>query len=204
MRFESSAKTVLVPTKIVNGNFYYLQGGELPKFRDGTIIDLIVPKDAIEDKTFLNKLESNDTAELLPKGLTVYASVSSSGIPQDLRDAACSMSFLLKGRIDTLVASLVPNTLFVEIMLEGPLSLQLRGTKHGRLKLVKCWIPSLNKEARSLNHAYFLISDKFEPQRYSHVGNVFQQIWYINSDKQFFPLEKLRTDVEERYEATLH
>lgn len=128
--------------------------------------------------------------------------MSSTKIPDRLKKAAYSIDTLLNGKVDQVTGSLIQNTLFVEVNLQEPLSLQLRGTKHGRLKPVKCSIPSLSKEADSLNQAFYLISSDFEPGRKSHVGNAFQQFWIINPGKQPFHLEELRMENEAKKEKT--
>ena len=56
------------------------------------------------------------------------------------------------------------------------LRLTLRGTKKPQLLSVKCDIPALGKVANSLNHAYSLISEAYEIERISHIGNVFETV----------------------------
>ncbi len=193
-------KTVVIPTKVVSGKFQYFYGGPLPKLRDGTIFDLVVPEQAIEDKTFLGVIENSHFEELLSKDKTIYAAVSSSQVPTNLRDSAFSMGSL---NLDPVIASFFNDARFVKIVLDEPLYLQLRGTKQGRLKPVKCTIPDLNEKAISLNHAYRLVSEAFEPQRISHVGNVFQKMLFIDSNKRCFLLDDLRSDFEAKYEHSL-
>ena len=56
-------------------------------------------------------------------------------------------------------------------------------------------ISIIGKEARSLNHAYSLISTKHEPRRLSHTGNVFKEITYLDVKKdKWLPLENLRKE----------
>lgn len=179
---DSSKKTVLIPTRVVNGELKFFYKGRLPEFMEGTIIDLIVPRFAIKDQEFIEKLESQEFKEILQKNDKLYAAVSSTKIPEPLKKAAYSMETLINRKMDPLTMSLIQNTLFVEVNLQEPVWLQLRGTKHGRLKPVNCSIPSLNKEADSLNQAYYLISSEFEPWRKSHVGNAFQRFWIINPE----------------------
>lgn len=203
MRFDRYDKTVVIPAKYVNGKFQYFYGGYLPEFQDGTIIDLVVPEYAIKDTDFLKVLNTGHSEVLLPKGETIYAAVSSRQIPERLRNLSLSIKSLIQGSVSTVIASLFPDSLFVEILLDEPLYLELRGTKHGRLKPVKCSIPSLKKEARSLNHAYYLISEIFEPDRISHAGSVFQKMMYIDSRTHCSTLDDLRNDLEARYEHIL-
>ena len=78
-------------------------------------------------------------------------------------------------------------------LLGGSLGIGLKGSKLGRLGPVKCIIPSLKEpRAESLNHAYRLVSEAFEPERISHAGNVFKKVVYVDLDGNCRSLEDLR------------
>lgn len=47
-------------------------------------------------------------------------------------------------------------------------------------------------EARSLNHAMTLISEQLEPWRISHTGNVYQRVYYEETNGWWYPLDWLR------------
>ena len=49
------------------------------------------------------------------------------------------------------------------------------GSERAKLSECRCGIFLLQKEARSLNHAFTLLSEHFETERLSHTGNVFRQ-----------------------------
>jgi hypothetical protein len=199
MQHDRFEKMVVIPTRIVNGTFRYFNGGPFPKLKEGTKLKVVVSELAIENIEFLKILEAGHKEDLLPKNASIYAAVSLAHIPQALEDSALSGHLLIPGGIPSF-----PDTRFVEIVLEEPLFLYLRGTKLGRLSPVKCRIPSLKKEALSLNHAFRLISEEFEPHRISHGGNVFQRMLYIYPDKQYYTLEDLRDNLEKKYQDGLH
>ena len=205
MRLNRDDKTVVIPVKWVKGEFQYFYSGKMPKLREGTIGDLVVPAEAVDDKEFLSQLSrAHDSQDLLPRDTTVYAAVSTQRIPKDLADIAKSGSSLFRGRLSSVTAAQFQDYLFVEIVLEEPLWIQLRGTKSGRLKPAKCRIPSLNMKAQSLNHAYQLISEAFEPQRMSHTGNVFDKILVAHPDgSDGVTLDSLRSTREARHASTL-
>jgi hypothetical protein len=48
----------------------------------------------------------------------------------------------------------------------------------------------------SLNHAYTLLSERIEPDRRSHTGNIYKLVFYKESDNNWYPLEKLRKPSE--------
>ena len=91
---------------------------------------------------------------------------------------------------------------FVSVKLIDALQLQLRGTKLGNLRPAKCRIDSIDKEAVSLNHAYRLISESFEPWRIAHSGNVFQKCFHLRG-QNLLSLGRLRDEKEAEAEKYL-
>jgi hypothetical protein len=80
-----------------------------------------------------------------------------------------------------------------EIILDEPLELTFRGTKKPVLKDCRCTLPSLKAKARSLNEAYTKLSEKYEPHRRGHGGNVFQKVLYLPPGQHNWqPLDELR------------
>ena len=196
-------KNMVIPIIVVKGEFYYFYGGRLPIPPDGTMCDLIVPAYAIKDKDFLEKLEAGHVEELLPVGAHIFTAISSRQLASDLSKSTFSAEQLAQrfgGSIaKDVYGSLIANnldSLFVEVILEEPLMLELRGTKHGRLRRVRCVIPELNEKASSLNHAYRLISEHFEPDRISHAGNVFRKMVHLDEG-----VCDLLDELRDRFEA---
>jgi hypothetical protein len=113
----------------------------------------------ISDHRIRDLLLAERTFPLLGAGQIVRMSViETSGLPARLCDAV-----VRDGRMS-----------YVEVKLLGDLSIRLRGSQPARLELVDCEIPTLQKRAKSLNEAYRIISEQFEPERRSHSGNVFE------------------------------
>lgn len=102
---------------------------------------------------------------------------------------------------DITTSDLPNNNVFVKVVLLEPLRLLCRGSKKAILMETKCKILSLNKEASSINNAYTLISEQFEPRR-SHTGNVFTKCYY-QKQSIWFPLEDLRQAEEVNFEGWL-
>lgn len=93
---------------------------------------------------------------------------------------------------------------FVEIHPKQPLRIKLRGSKKGELEPCLCEIPSLDDlEATSINHAYTLISENFEMHRRSHTANVFDKVYFSDTNGIWKPLEVLRERIQSAYEEEL-
>jgi hypothetical protein len=72
------------------------------------------------------------------------------------------------------------------------LKLQVRGDQEARLCPCVCAIPSLDKKAQSLNHAFTLISEAYETLRRSHSGNVFERVYAQDKTNKWVSLDEIR------------
>jgi hypothetical protein len=154
----------------------------LPKVQDGTLADLVLQADHLIDDSERRELEAESLLELLPARSVVFVGLSPG---------------MMKGTPRGLVKSVDLKAgygyLFAEVRLKESLKLHLRGDKEPLLEDCECVIPRLNAEARSLNHAFTLLSTKFETKRISHTGNVFTRVYcYSEKRKEWHPLDELR------------
>jgi hypothetical protein len=182
---------------VVKGKLQFFYGGDLPELKDDTVGDLIVPENAIVDKAKLQQISNEMIKELLPMGIPLMIQVSTDSV-EKIGD---TLRNFLRHNLKTMPPVVNP---FVEIYLEQPLRIKLRGTKKGELEPCLCKIPSLTDlEATSINHAYTLISEKFEMHRKSHTANVFDKVYFFDSNGIWKPLEVLRERIESAYEEEL-
>lgn len=189
---DQYARRVQVPFKVVKGRLLYLYGGGMPELAEGTIGDLLVPPSAFVNPYDRLRCEQQGREKLLPQGASLMFRMRQAqpgerqvGWQRDLQTAPPSYG------------------VFVEVTLKEDLYLALRGTKPARLEGIECFIPALDAAAKSLNHAYRLISEAFEPARMSHSGNVFQEA-FVASGSGWVELDTLRSAVEAKYEHRLH
>jgi hypothetical protein len=187
---EKSRKTVRILVRIKNGQVFRFDSTSLPKISDGTLGDLILPASTLIDDKERQELQAESLLELLPAGTYVLVGLNPHSITQKNRSRLISAS-VLKIDPDPQAATTpadvpqAPSTLigrgyerFADVRLLEPLKLHLRGDKEPSLEDCKCSIPALATSARSLNHAYTLLSTAFEAQRISHSGNVFTHVFF--------------------------
>lgn len=184
------AKTVKLPIRIVDGRAEYFYGGPFPKISN-VIGDLVVPAFSLLEDQFLEECSQNDVSNLLPEETTLMVNVWAEwGTPGLCKNVTTGT---LSGN--------------VEVRLLEPLYLWHRGTKSSVLNRCKCYIPALKEEASSLNHAYTIISKKFETKRQTNSGNVFKKVYYPTDTNVWKPLERLREKhdawFEQRFVANL-
>ena len=179
---DSTKKRIRIQVQFIPGSIIRSDGAPLPRVRDGTFADLVLPASALADEGERQKLETESLKELLPSGVSVFVGLSP-GMMKEKPDGLIEADKIKTGY----------GYLFAEARLQEPLKLRLRGDKESVLESCNCDIPLLHAKARSLNHAFTLLSTKFETKRISHTGNVFARVYFFSEkSKEWRPLDELR------------
>jgi hypothetical protein len=196
---DSYRKTVMIPVRISNGKVTFYYGGNLPEMRDDVIGDLIVPSSAIKDPDILKKLSQMAEQQVFPSGTSLLIEFHPK--QSDIKDVNIVNHFkdtFQRHRIEQSMDKIFwIDYKFSEVILQEPLRICTRGTKLPVLALCKCYIPFLKEDARSLNHAYTLMSQVFESSRMSHTGNVFKRVYFKDVNGKWYPLENKRNSIQE-------
>lgn len=187
--FEAKVK---IPVRVEKGIVRFFDGDTIPLNPERFIAELIVPRWAIADKRFLRLLEQSHVEEILPVGTIVWIAVKHRYIPSDWWDK----TIMLDGFVE------MSDARFVQVGLKQNLRLELRGTKKPTLLHCECYIPLLKQNAKSLNHAYSIISQTFEPTRASHNGNVFL-LAFVRRGERWVSLDTMRNHFEWHFESNL-
>ncbi|MBI3249161.1 MAG: hypothetical protein HYZ50_21870 [Deltaproteobacteria bacterium] len=174
-------KKVRIPVRVKNGRVVQLDGDSLPKIRDDAIGELILSAHSIEDSKIRESFQTEKIYELLPTDSSVFLAMSPGVVPIERAHQLISPSDL----------KILGGFLFAEVKLKETLKMKTRGTKNPILEPCSCFIPVLNKESQSLNHAFTLISTEFETKRISHTGNVFQR-GFVKKGEKWLSLDNLR------------
>lgn len=174
-------KTVRFPVKVVEGELKFFYGGDLPTMKDGAVGELIIPEFCITSDYRLGLIQKETEKEFLAKGTVLMARLSPKSIDP-------TEKFLKRMKVFPPI-----DGLFSEIRLESNLCINLRGTKNPELLDCTCKIPALpDATPKSINHAFTLLSEKFETHRRSHTANVFQQVYYQNKPNHWVQLDERR------------
>jgi len=183
-------KTTKIPVRIVNGKVEFFYGGDLPALRDGTVGDLVVPSHALLSPRALDLMGQELDIEILSEPAMVWFAVK----PSNASDAE---KFTEKLNVYGM-----SDYRFVPFKLRRQLFLHLQGTKTPKLVDCECDNEPLEIHAKSLNHAYRLVSRRLELQRRAHGGNVFLRAFYRDG-RAYRPLGELRDAYEARLEQHL-
>jgi hypothetical protein len=194
VKIDPLAETVAIPVKIVRGKVTYLYKGGLPKFKDGVIGHLILPKYAVTSQDWVAPLQAEVSVGLLAAGQEILLGMNERRIPRQLIAETTEIPFSEHGDLSALL-----DYRFVSLELISLLDLVLRGSKKAVLRGRRCTSAAFEEYAGSLNHAYSLCSAKYEPDRLGHTGNAFFKAFYKEGDG-WWPLERLRVRHEADYE----
>lgn len=189
-------RTIRIPLRVVEGEFKPFYGSTMPRLVDGAIVDLVIPEYALRADDFA-RFQAERSVQLFPKDSELMIGLRPPGrIPYTL----CTREDLGKSRV---VSS---HRAFACVKLLEGLTLCLRRGKRAFLRQSACEVPALGleAEAKSLNDAYTLLSQKYEPDRRSHTGNVFREALYWDESQEFWRwLDDLRIQKEEEFEQEL-
>jgi hypothetical protein len=193
-KLTDPTQRVVVPVTIRGGQIVPFYGGEMPKLREGAVMDLITEEAAFLDRSELERFNKDDIREILPTGTEMYAVIA--------RD---DQKF---HKVAEKIAAFPPPggaTVLIPFKLAGPLRLHLRGTRKAELMSCLCDLGIEGDEfPTSVNQAYSRLSEKYETWRRSHTGNVFTKVYFrvpgINAAR---PLEDLRIACEAEAEKSL-
>jgi len=177
-------RTVRLPIRFKDGQWLLADGTPLPKIENDTLMEVILPAYALTDPKELALWTAEGRFAMFPAGTSLWVIVRGPG-GQLIKEPGCVQKTELPG---------VPIST-VEVHLNGALELTLRPGKNGVLRDCPCAIGALGVEARSLNEAYTLVSQKYETHRRSHSGNVFERVFYEDGE-HLRPLKSRRIDAE--------
>lgn len=186
---------VVIPVKVDGAKLTFAFGQHLPDLVDGARAEVVIDAESIADKYLLKLLQAEQIVDLLDVDAQVLIEMRPCVLPAELLRKLYVPSRRLQaagGR-------------YVEVTLTSPLRLRLSGARRGAFTGGSCVIPALgDRPAISLNQAFTFISEVYEPDRQSHVGNAFLRGLFFNEQSDAWSrLEDLRKAYERRFQDYL-
>lgn len=201
---------VTIPVKRVGDRWEFFYGGDVP-VADGSVGMLTVPASRVPDKELLARLKQPGSVKVLPEGtpLLVALSVNGDGHGRALLDEVWHHVNLSDLPASTTWMEMVrlgpPRRGFTRLKLSddaedhdtGGLWLKAKGLDKTELVSSTILMPDGFDEptAISLNHAFTLLSERYETQRISHTGSAYSRVFYQEADGRWYPLADLREGV---------
>lgn len=211
-------QTVTVPIRRVGDRWECFYGGDVP-VEDDALGELTIRTAQITDEHFLKRITQTTDVRILEEGAPLLVALSD-------RSTAAKPPWPAVSREDV-----PPGTTRFERIIIGPprakrlgnpptvapasdsqahrdrggLWLRLKGLSRSELMCSTVLMPDGLEEssARSLNHAFTLLSRAYETHRISNTGNVYRHCFYQETDQCWYPLDDLRTGVRAQGEQTL-
>jgi hypothetical protein len=180
---ENLGRTTRLPVVVGPDGALAVRGGSpLPKFLPHSKLELLVPLNAFADADERRSYVQEYVATIASANTRAALGISRKSLLPE------QMSQILKPHEMYILSQYV----FVEVLLKRPLGLRFRTGKSAELAPCECVIPSMkNRPARSLNHAFTLISEHYETHRISHTANVFERA-YLFRDNGWVQLDAIR------------
>lgn len=176
---DKSEKTIRIPVKLNNGKAYlaFDEEIELTGLLPGNCsAEIIMKADLLKDPRLEQLFNLHFSTAMLPKNTKVFCNLRASVPKVSIDDVRMFLN------PSTFIKEIFyyDNYNFAEVVLRDNLELVYRGTKEAQINSCECYIPLLDCNARSLNHAYTLLSQKYQTGRTAHTGNVFENFYYFN------------------------
>lgn len=194
-----------------DGKWELLSGGEIP-VAEGTVVEMSVPESSITDQKYLELMKSTSLIRILDRGTRLRAYLATKNLegvsdkkraclfewpnwPDEI--ATDSIDSWSSGPINFFELNIGPATekQFQDFdTSNGGLWLYVQGGRAKGLKSSQFEFPDCVsvENATSLNHAFTILSEVYEPWRLSHTGNVYDRFFYQEADQKWYPLSLLR------------
>lgn len=200
-------KRIKLPVHRVNGQWEFFYGGAVPA-PDGTQAEMVIDSARITDPDFLHRVTQRVVSHCLPLGTRLMVALSIRGLtghdvfyqPNGLGLKSIKVN---GSHLPSISTQFVPVTLGqvrrtpTTEMFEEDGGLWMVASGLGECELFSSSVDfpeELKMEnAQSLNHAFTKLSERFETHRLSHTGSVYSRVFYLESDKHWYPLEYLKS-----------
>ena len=205
---------ITLPVKRVGDRWEFLYGGDIPVV-DGVQANLTISTHQITDEQFLARVNQDVRVKVLNQGARLLIALTDKNDNQSLG----------KKWHGTLPVRLPPGTTRLEEVFlgerkeqksaelndevdadqHGGLWLRIRGLNKSELISGSIVLPEelQDDNAISLNHAFTILSKKYETHRLSNTGNVYTQVFYQENNGRWYPLSDLRSGVMDDVERSL-
>ena len=201
-------RKIRLPVQLVEGKWEFKLGGEVP-FAEGTNAELIVDRCSISDPALLHILEVDQFHKILEEKTELLICLRTRDgyrSPPHLSNILVPFERISKDIFMLCKADYKHVFAPVKIGAPAPKHIRSYDSARGGLWLLTKGLEAVGlgsttielppgvraENASSINHAYTILSETFEPWRISHTGNIYEQVFYREINRRWYPLEILR------------
>ncbi|MCL7744257.1 hypothetical protein LV476_04735 [Guyparkeria hydrothermalis] len=201
---------VRVPVKLVDGRWEFFYGGKVP-VSDGATGEIVVDKRHLNDDDFLARLKKKSSHKIMDQGTRLMVALNIKTDPRIGKELSKHLKTIPSGLISIdkrfTRFGVQPHTRFIEITVgaktpnrqrsrteEGGIWLEFEGMEPQGVSVSSLILPEgvIDQRIDSLNHAFTVLSETYEPWRQSHTGSVYERIFYEEENGIWNPLNVLR------------
>ena len=197
---------ITLPVKRVGDRWEFLDGGDIPVV-DGVQANLTISIHQITDEQFLARVNQDVRVKVLNQGTRLLIALVDKNdnqtlgkkwqgaLPVRLPPGTTRLEEVFLGeRKEQKSAELNDE---VDADQHGGLWLRIRGLNKSELISSSIVLPEglQDDNAISLNHAFTILSKKYEIHRLSNTGNVYTHVFYQEKNGHWYPLSDLRSGV---------
>lgn len=206
-----SEKKLKLRAILREGSWELESGGAIP-VADGTVVEMTVPEKSVTDPHYLKVMKNTSLLNILKRGAKLRAYLATKTFEhvsdeqkKRLHDWPNWSDEVATGAIENWSYSPLS---FYELTIgpatdkqaqdfktsNGGLWLYVQGGKAKGLRSSQFEFPDCvsTENATSLNHAFTILSEVYEPWRLSHTGNAYDRFLYQEADGKWYPLSLLR------------
>ncbi|MCW5657115.1 MAG: hypothetical protein KIT60_05395 [Burkholderiaceae bacterium] len=207
---RDESRTVTLQVQRLNGQWETVFGGEAP-VREGALAELTLPMGALRDSEFKRLLNQELLVKVLDEGTELQVAIA--GAPASVRAHGGQHRVRVPARYwpgDSV--TFVPVRIGPPNRTSSKIDPDRGGLWMRHVGLDRCEMVSSSivlppgpgrEEAISPNHAYTVLSERYEVHRISHTGNVYERVFFQESDEHWYPMSGLRDGVRERSERRI-
>jgi len=205
---------ITLPVKRVGDRWEFLYGGDIPVV-DGVQANLTISTHQITDEQFLERVNQDVRVKVLNQGTRLLIALTDKNdnqslggkwhgtLPVRLPPGTTRLEEVFLGERREQISRTLNDE--VDTDQYGGLWLRIRGLNKSELISSSIVLPEELEErnAISLNHAFTLLSKKYETHRLSNTGNVYTHVFYQENNSRWYPLSDLRLGVLDDVERSL-
>lgn len=193
---------VTLPVKRVGAHWEFFYGGDVPVC-EGTLAELTLDGKDIHNEQFKQRVMQELTVPILDEGTELLVALSDHdtngrlvGFPEKMpMHVPWGTTRFAKVRLGPQRPKKGQMSLDPDRD-RGGLWLKVKGLERCELQASTVLMPEgFEEPAVSLNHAFTLLSERYEKHRLSHTGNVYSRVFYCEGHGHWFPLDDLRQGV---------
>jgi hypothetical protein len=205
------SEQVTIPVKRVGDRWEFFYGGDVPA-TEGAIGELTINTASIKDGQFRERVTQEARVRILEEGATLRVTLSDRdcSIYKPQKEFATGLPAGATRVAEVQIGPVKKKAAQKQLDLpdaaeKGGLWLKVKGLERCELygSTIKMPTDFGVPYAQSLNHAYTLLSERYERHRLAHTGNVYERIFYQDKDQLWYPLGDLRQGVLVRAERKL-